>query len=239
MSRWRRCGQFLAENVAKPAPIKKAARGGHLILEGLLLDGRSRVAAFGWWSQAGSNRRPLACHASALPAELWPRNLLSPRRVEADSLTKPEDQVSSSFSMPSPMISVTSSSPSSSSWMKVESSSAGSSSTSISSSTASGESAFLPVASASASSSETNTAPSASAVSSSGSAAASGLCFRHGRGKQRSERSAQPRRYRARSPDSCSGHKTCGPSPGQTRLVPSSGFATFGGSSKRLFEMSG
>ena len=26
----------------------------------------------GWWSQAGSNRRPLACHASALPAELWP-----------------------------------------------------------------------------------------------------------------------------------------------------------------------
>ena len=27
---------------------------------------------WGWWSQAGSNRRPLACHASALPAELWP-----------------------------------------------------------------------------------------------------------------------------------------------------------------------
>ena len=25
-----------------------------------------------WWSQTGSNRRPLACHASALPAELWP-----------------------------------------------------------------------------------------------------------------------------------------------------------------------
>src|SRR3954452_13913388 len=30
------------------------------------------VACEGWWSQAGSNRRPLACHASALPAELWP-----------------------------------------------------------------------------------------------------------------------------------------------------------------------
>src|SRR6476619_4097969 len=27
-----------------------------------------------WWSQAGSNRRPLACHASALPAELWPHS---------------------------------------------------------------------------------------------------------------------------------------------------------------------
>ena len=25
------------------------------------------------WSQSGSNRRPLECHSSALPAELWPR----------------------------------------------------------------------------------------------------------------------------------------------------------------------
>ena len=25
-----------------------------------------------WWSQPGSNRRPPACHAGALPAELWP-----------------------------------------------------------------------------------------------------------------------------------------------------------------------
>ena len=28
-----------------------------------------------WWSQAGSNRRPPACKAGALPAELWPQNL--------------------------------------------------------------------------------------------------------------------------------------------------------------------
>src|SRR5665213_2775647 len=28
-----------------------------------------------WWSQPGSNRRPLQCHCSALPAELWPRLL--------------------------------------------------------------------------------------------------------------------------------------------------------------------
>jgi hypothetical protein len=27
----------------------------------------------GWWSQSGSNRRPPACKAGALPAELWPR----------------------------------------------------------------------------------------------------------------------------------------------------------------------
>jgi hypothetical protein len=26
----------------------------------------------GWWSQTGSNRRPPACKAGALPAELWP-----------------------------------------------------------------------------------------------------------------------------------------------------------------------
>ena len=28
----------------------------------------------GWWSQTESNRRPHACKARALPAELWPRN---------------------------------------------------------------------------------------------------------------------------------------------------------------------
>eukprot|EP00825_Cyclidium_porcatum_P048863 TRINITY_DN831_c0_g1_i21.p3 TRINITY_DN831_c0_g1~~TRINITY_DN831_c0_g1_i21.p3 ORF type:complete len:101 (+),score=20.72 TRINITY_DN831_c0_g1_i21:71-373(+) len=27
---------------------------------------------FFWWRYAGSNRGPLACHASALPAELYP-----------------------------------------------------------------------------------------------------------------------------------------------------------------------
>jgi hypothetical protein len=31
------------------------------------------VACKGWWSQTGSNRRPHACKARALPAELWPR----------------------------------------------------------------------------------------------------------------------------------------------------------------------
>jgi hypothetical protein len=30
-------------------------------------------ASEGWWSQTGSNRRPHACKARALPAELWPR----------------------------------------------------------------------------------------------------------------------------------------------------------------------
>ena len=40
--------------------------GGYLILMGF-----ERI----WWSQTGSNRRPPACKAGALPAELWPLNL--------------------------------------------------------------------------------------------------------------------------------------------------------------------
>src|SRR6202051_3303323 len=43
------------------------------------------VACEGWWSQAGSNRRPLACHASALPAELWPLHSI----FEHDPFGKP------------------------------------------------------------------------------------------------------------------------------------------------------
>ncbi len=33
----------------------------------------THVARQTWWSQSGSNRRPQACKASALPTELWPR----------------------------------------------------------------------------------------------------------------------------------------------------------------------
>jgi hypothetical protein len=34
----------------------------------------SDLRSFEWWSQTGSNRRPHACKARALPTELWPRN---------------------------------------------------------------------------------------------------------------------------------------------------------------------
>ncbi len=34
----------------------------------------SREIGCAWWSQTGSNRRPQACKASALPTELWPRS---------------------------------------------------------------------------------------------------------------------------------------------------------------------
>jgi hypothetical protein len=33
----------------------------------------SHLGSETWWSQTGSNRRPPACKAGALPAELWPR----------------------------------------------------------------------------------------------------------------------------------------------------------------------
>src|SRR6185312_7082550 len=33
---------------------------------------KSSAAIADWWSQTGSNRRPPACKAGALPAELWP-----------------------------------------------------------------------------------------------------------------------------------------------------------------------
>src|SRR3712207_3502173 len=36
-------------------------------------DGSNRPPAGPWWSQTGSNRRPPACKAGALPTELWPR----------------------------------------------------------------------------------------------------------------------------------------------------------------------
>jgi hypothetical protein len=37
------------------------------------LANRSGPCREGWWSQTGSNRRPPACKAGALPTELWPR----------------------------------------------------------------------------------------------------------------------------------------------------------------------
>src|SRR5947209_15591348 len=38
-----------------------------------------------WWSQTGSNRRPHACKARALPAELWPRTRRRMLHVEVST----------------------------------------------------------------------------------------------------------------------------------------------------------
>src|SRR5262245_39805550 len=39
-----------------------------------------RCGSEGWWSQGESNPRPLECHSSALPTELWPRQVPPIRR---------------------------------------------------------------------------------------------------------------------------------------------------------------
>src|SRR5215212_102278 len=50
----------------------------------------NELKATAWWSQPGSNRRPPACKAGALPTELWPRQADSRRlrlsRRSADQL---------------------------------------------------------------------------------------------------------------------------------------------------------
>ncbi len=40
-----------------------------------------------WWSQTGSNRRPHACKARALPTELWPRQRTEDRSQTTDKAT--------------------------------------------------------------------------------------------------------------------------------------------------------
>ena len=37
-----------------------------------------------WWSQTGSNRRPHACKARALPTELWPRGRRSRQKSKSE-----------------------------------------------------------------------------------------------------------------------------------------------------------
>jgi hypothetical protein len=43
----------------------------------------------GWWSQTGSNRRPHACKARALPTELWPQSLETRQVVSCRSIRAP------------------------------------------------------------------------------------------------------------------------------------------------------
>src|SRR5262245_19618610 len=119
--------------------------------------------------------------APAVPAHGGPESRGLAKSSEITNRWRP--QVSSSFSMPSPMMSVTSSSSSSSGTMKAASSRL--SSTSTSSSAPSVVDAFAPSVSLSASSSETNSASAVSvaATSSSGSFAASRTATGSGRAR--------------------------------------------------------
>ena len=44
---------------------------------------RAGCPSKGWWSQTGSNRRPHACKARALPTELWPLTFKRPAQLGA------------------------------------------------------------------------------------------------------------------------------------------------------------
>jgi hypothetical protein len=51
-----------------------------------------------WWSQTGSNRRPHACKARALPAELWPQRRRASQMVGLGRLELPTSRLSSARS---------------------------------------------------------------------------------------------------------------------------------------------
>ena len=60
---------------ASPQITRRIARSRQLMLHMCSRHHASVVCRGGadsWWSQPGSNRRPPACKAGALPAELWP-----------------------------------------------------------------------------------------------------------------------------------------------------------------------
>ena len=75
------------------APAKRTTRG--------LIFSRTNFGACGavWWSQTGSNRRPPACKAGALPTELWPRQECGSRRhVSGQRILMPKIPIVDSWS---------------------------------------------------------------------------------------------------------------------------------------------
>jgi hypothetical protein len=62
-----------------PASARRTSRRSGLHTWSFLAPLSRKYAA--WWSQPGSNRRPQACKASALPTELWPRRKDESRRA--------------------------------------------------------------------------------------------------------------------------------------------------------------
>src|SRR5450432_4699850 len=57
--------------------------------EGIEVDRRNQSL---WWSQSESNRRPLECHPSALPTELWPHRNDTGRETAVSETTSRDPQ---------------------------------------------------------------------------------------------------------------------------------------------------
>ena len=70
----RRSGLHPWKFEGRPRPPSLKLWRAAFVLAPLWLDCQPKLRrSEGWWSQPGSNRRPQACKASALPTELWPR----------------------------------------------------------------------------------------------------------------------------------------------------------------------
>src|SRR5262249_24354551 len=71
----RQAANNVIRGISRPGPPSPVGGYGAtaFALQTLLLACRA-IAPWreGWWSQTGSNRRPPACKAGALPTELWP-----------------------------------------------------------------------------------------------------------------------------------------------------------------------
>src|SRR5690348_16310804 len=76
------------ESHPSPPPLFELRRDSprrlRLVRYGVACRAEAGEACEGWWSQAGSNRRPRHCERRALPAELWPLPR-RPREEAADS----------------------------------------------------------------------------------------------------------------------------------------------------------
>ena len=93
-SRWRGHASLVRRISGRPnmlplhdVKLKSRRPKACLILLSVLPGRDLRLRSNVWWSQTGSNRRPPACKAGALPAELWPQPT-SPATRPAKSLRR-------------------------------------------------------------------------------------------------------------------------------------------------------
>jgi hypothetical protein len=81
---------FTMSDITRPHVARRQHDGCGIVFDGRALDVRSGDrtkiprSTREWWSQTGSNRRPPACKAGALPTELWPRRAHDSRAAQTE-----------------------------------------------------------------------------------------------------------------------------------------------------------
>ena len=78
-----RIGFLTNEQLRRNTRLRCSSFGGQPSRFEVWSTNRSGFSREGWWSQTGSNRRPPACKAGALPTELWPRPGKAPAFAKA------------------------------------------------------------------------------------------------------------------------------------------------------------